>query len=164
MATNTTNYNLMKPAYSDTADIADINGNMDIIDAQMKTNANGISALNSKVTVLENKTRYAQGLTGEITTSLAYLTGQVELPAGIYIIFASLGLQSYKAVKEIRIYSSTDDFATSNLEIFSYGPLTIIFTKITETTKFKVQASSVESDSSIVADSRLSCIRAIKVS
>ena len=44
MATNTTNYNLVKPAYADTADIADINGNMDIIDGQMKTNANNISS------------------------------------------------------------------------------------------------------------------------
>ena len=32
MATYTTNYNLKKPASSDTVDIADINGNMDIID------------------------------------------------------------------------------------------------------------------------------------
>lgn len=122
------------------------------------------NALNSKITVLENKTRYGQGLSGEITTSLEYLTGQLELPAGIYIIFANLGLQSYKAVKEIRIYSSTDDFTTSNLEMFSYGSFTIFFTKITETTKFKVQASSVESGSSIVGDSRISRISAIKVS
>lgn len=33
MATTTTNLNLIKPDYGDTADIADINGNMDILDA-----------------------------------------------------------------------------------------------------------------------------------
>ena len=36
MATQTTNYGLKKPSYSDTADIGVINSNMDIIDAKMK--------------------------------------------------------------------------------------------------------------------------------
>lgn len=36
MSTQTTNYNLVKPDYSDAADIADINGNMEIIDTAMK--------------------------------------------------------------------------------------------------------------------------------
>jgi hypothetical protein len=34
MASTTTNLGLMKPAYSDDADISDINGNMDLIDAE----------------------------------------------------------------------------------------------------------------------------------
>lgn len=36
MATQTTNYGLKKPAYTDTADISVINENMDVIDAKMK--------------------------------------------------------------------------------------------------------------------------------
>ena len=56
MATNTTNYNLVKPGYSDTADIADINGNMDIIDGQMKTNADNITALNTKFREIKTRT------------------------------------------------------------------------------------------------------------
>ena len=36
MATQTTNYGLKKPSYSDTADIGVINANMDIIDVKMK--------------------------------------------------------------------------------------------------------------------------------
>lgn len=36
MATNTPNYNLVKPEMSDYADIRVLNGNMDIIDAQLK--------------------------------------------------------------------------------------------------------------------------------
>lgn len=36
MATNTPNYNLVKPELNDFADIRVINGNMDIIDAQLK--------------------------------------------------------------------------------------------------------------------------------
>lgn len=42
MSTLTTNYNLIKPDYADSADIADINGNMDVIDLQMKANADAI--------------------------------------------------------------------------------------------------------------------------
>ena len=36
MATLTTNYQLKKPATSDSVSIADINNNMDIVDTQMK--------------------------------------------------------------------------------------------------------------------------------
>lgn len=63
MATNTTNYNLVKPAYTDTADIGDINGNMDIIDAQMKTNANGISSLGSSKSNLLSTANFSQSFT-----------------------------------------------------------------------------------------------------
>lgn len=37
MSTNTTNYNLVKPDYSESADIGVINGNMDIIDSNLKS-------------------------------------------------------------------------------------------------------------------------------
>lgn len=43
MATNTTNYNLVKPANGDYYDISVQNGNMDIIDARMKANADAIA-------------------------------------------------------------------------------------------------------------------------
>lgn len=47
MATKTTNYGLTKPEGSDFYDIGVQNNNMDIIDKQMKENANGIEQLNS---------------------------------------------------------------------------------------------------------------------
>ena len=37
MATYTPNLNLKKPDYTDLADVADINANMDVIDAQIST-------------------------------------------------------------------------------------------------------------------------------
>lgn len=40
MATNTPNYNLVKPELNDFADIRVLNGNMDIIDAQLKKASN----------------------------------------------------------------------------------------------------------------------------
>lgn len=50
MATQTPNYNLTKPDSTEAVDIAVINGNMDKIDAQLKTNATSISSL-SKVNI-----------------------------------------------------------------------------------------------------------------
>lgn len=43
MATNTTNYGWTKPSYEDAADIEVINGTIDNIDEQVKTNENNIS-------------------------------------------------------------------------------------------------------------------------
>ena len=47
MATTTTNYGLTKPDGADFYDVDVQNDNMDIIDKQMKANANGIEQLNS---------------------------------------------------------------------------------------------------------------------
>ena len=45
MATSTTNYGWTKPAYEDDADIMVINGTIDAIDAQMKSNETNILTL-----------------------------------------------------------------------------------------------------------------------
>jgi hypothetical protein len=42
MATNTTNYNLIKPGLNDNVDIGDINDNMDTIDTTLKTIADSV--------------------------------------------------------------------------------------------------------------------------
>ena len=47
MATKTTNYGLTKPDGADFYDVDVQNDNMDIVDKQMKANANGIKQLNS---------------------------------------------------------------------------------------------------------------------
>ena len=48
MATKTTNYGLTKPDGADFYDVDVQNDNMDIIDKQMKANANDIAQLNSE--------------------------------------------------------------------------------------------------------------------
>lgn len=45
MATNTTNYNLVKPAYTEAADIAVVNGDMDKIDAALTAQSNGYALI-----------------------------------------------------------------------------------------------------------------------
>ena len=49
MATKTTNYGLTKPDGTDFYDVDVQNSNMDIIDKQMKANANAITQLNSEI-------------------------------------------------------------------------------------------------------------------
>ena len=49
MATKTTNYGLTKPDGADFYDVDVQNDNMDIIDKQMKANANDIAQLNSDI-------------------------------------------------------------------------------------------------------------------
>ena len=61
MATQTTNYGLVKPDYNSSADIGVINSNMDIIDAKMKENADNV----------KNNTRRTRR---NITSDLANLT------------------------------------------------------------------------------------------
>lgn len=54
MATQTTNYGLIKPSYNEIADIGVINDNMDIIDAKMKENADNVSTLAAEVDEIDN--------------------------------------------------------------------------------------------------------------
>ena len=55
MATKTTNYGLEKPDGTDFYDVDVQNSNMDIIDKQMKANANAITQLNSDSTFIKRE-------------------------------------------------------------------------------------------------------------
>ena len=65
MATKTTNYGLTKPEGSDFYDIGVQNDNMDIIDKQMKANANDIAQLNSDMSNLKFDIIRLSGTTDE---------------------------------------------------------------------------------------------------
>ena len=67
MATYTSNYNLKKPASSDTVDIADINGNMDIIDTAIndaQTLSNKAKGLCYVVPTVEASNRWVATIPG----------------------------------------------------------------------------------------------------
>ena len=73
MATNTTNFNLSKPDYTDTADIAVINGNMDKVDVSLNGLADAIAI------VAKNNTHAA------ITAGqYVYVHGHGSLAEGLY--------------------------------------------------------------------------------
>lgn len=80
MSTTTTNYNLVKPEYSDDADIADINGNMDIIDSQMKTNADAIATNATAIATKQNSTDNA------LTTTDKTIVGAINELKGAIVV------------------------------------------------------------------------------
>lgn len=65
MATYTTNLNLKKPDTTDKVSIADINGNMDIIDAQIKANADTTSGKADDSNLIPK----VNGIAGQVWTS-----------------------------------------------------------------------------------------------
>ena len=65
MATRTTNLSLIKPDYTDTADIADINANMDTIDAKI----NGLDVSGSKALTTHNASELANVNILQVTTT-----------------------------------------------------------------------------------------------
>lgn len=74
MSTTTTNYNLVKPEYTDVADIADINGNMDIIDAKMKETADDVATNTSAISGLTTDVGALDTTVSGHTTSIASLS------------------------------------------------------------------------------------------
>jgi len=128
MATNTTNYNMVKPAYSDTADIADINSNMDIIDAQMKTNADGISTLNSNIANLAPKgsMRLLDNQSVMFTFS-SYSTSAIIFAAsannnGALYVFSNGYLAPIKTASNIT-FTLSSDYITITVSNTSGGPI-----------------------------------------
>lgn len=92
MATKTTNYGLEKPDGTDFYDVDVQNSNMDIIDKQMKANANAITQLNSDMqSLIYAKYAYpildiANG--SQITQTYSYKDLGIDDSCGIF--FASL--------------------------------------------------------------------------
>lgn len=74
MSTTTTNLGLTKPAYSDTADIADINGNMDIIDQAIASTDNAIA-------IVSNNNTHVAIASGQFV----YVRGHSTLSEGLYM-------------------------------------------------------------------------------
>lgn len=83
MASYTPNYNLKKPADADTYDIADANGNMDLIDAALHSQNTAIASLrNGACTVLVNHTNSTAVDTEESFNSTINTLSFIIYPAG----------------------------------------------------------------------------------
>lgn len=86
MPNTTTNYNLTKPLETERYDVQVFNNNADIIDTQMKTNADSIANVNSKVEQLNNWTTVEFTLADFLhneESGVTYL--RVEAPSGYEI-------------------------------------------------------------------------------
>lgn len=78
MATYTTNLNLKKPALTDNANIADINSNMDIIDAELKQSADHAADAGIHVTALKQEEWDGKASQDIATTSTAGLMSSTD--------------------------------------------------------------------------------------
>ena len=86
MPNTTTNYNLTKPLETERYDVQVFNNNADIIDAQMKSNADGIANVNSRLDNLNNWTTVEFTLadfTYDENSGITYL--RTEAPSGYEI-------------------------------------------------------------------------------
>lgn len=79
MATTTTNYGLVKPSYNETADVAVINSNMDIIDTKMKEieNSGGGSSGGGSVNYSTEEQVIGTWIDGSILYQKTYYCGNI---------------------------------------------------------------------------------------
>ncbi len=114
MATNTPNYNLVKPELNDFADIRVLNGNMDIIDAQLKK-AMDIDLSNYATKPELNKYLPLTGgnLSGDITiknNDIDYVIEHVESDRSYY--------DKYKSGKLVQvIYKDRTDSGVTDINV-----------------------------------------------
>ena len=80
MASNTSHYNLVKPAYDESADIAVINSNMDSVDTQMYKNEQGVNNLQSGLAIVANGNTHAAISSGQFV----YVKNHSTLSDGLY--------------------------------------------------------------------------------
>ena len=104
MATNTTNFGLKKPAYSDTADIADINGNMDKVDVSL----NGLA---DAIAIVANNNTHAAITAGQFV----YVHGHGSLAEGLYTAKSNIAANA--------------TLSTSNLQADGSGGLNVLNSK-----------------------------------
>jgi hypothetical protein len=131
---NTTYYNLIKRTYDDAADIADINSNMDIIDGQMKTNANGVSANNTSIENIEGGIAYRLGNTNTTGATLAvgtyvYVSGNSTLADGLYKVSTAIAANA--------------TLSSSNCTAVSGGGLNALNSNKIDSSKFRYGRNSV---------------------
>ena len=105
MATNTTNFGLKKPAYTDTADIGDINGNMDKVDASL----NGLA---DAIAIVANNNTHAAITAGQYV----YVHGHGSLAEGLYTAKSNIAANA--------------TLSTSNLQADGSGGLNSVYSTL----------------------------------
>lgn len=112
MATNTPNYNLVKPELNDFADIRVINGNMDIIDAQLKK-ASDLSNYATKPELNNYLPLTGGNLSGDITiknNDIDYVIEHIKSGRSYY--------DKYKSGKLVQvIYKDRTDVGSTGINV-----------------------------------------------
>ena len=147
MATNTSHYNLVKPAYTDTADIADINGNMDIIDTAMygmKTKQTAKTDPTASGTTKDFIATITQNANGEVTATkktVATMTGATSSANGATgLVPQPLKADAAKYLKGDGSWDTPTDHVYTEATSSAYGLVKIGFSE--SGTNYAVKLSS----------------------
>ena len=98
MSSTTSNYNLIKPDYADSADVADLNGNTDIIDAVLAQKQNATDS--NLTTTAQTVVGAINELDSEVATNTANITDlQDKVPASFKM--ANISLTTTSGVGQI---------------------------------------------------------------
>jgi len=106
VSTLTTNYNLIKPDYADSADIADINGNSDILDYVIKAISDKANANETAVATKQN------------STDNTLTTTDKTIPGAINEVNAR-GLSAYSIMTDTTLSSTETTYNTYSSRKFS---------------------------------------------
>lgn len=112
MPNQTTNYNLTKPLETERYDVQVFNNNADIIDTQMKSNADGIANVNSRLDNLNNWTTVEFTLadfTYDDNSGITYL--RTEAPSGYEIA----EIKGYMVLNKRQVDSSTTNIVVIDM-------------------------------------------------
>lgn len=132
MSTLTTNYNLIKPDYADSADIADINGNSDILDNVIKTISDKANANETAIATKQN------------STDNTLTTTDKTIPGAINEVNAR-GLSAYSIMTDTTLSSTETTYNTYSSRKFSDYTLII----------FKMGSSSSDMRRTVVVPTSL---------
>ena len=132
MSTLTTNYNLIKPDYADSADIADINGNSDILDNVIKTISDKANANETAIATKQN------------STDNTLTTTDKTIPGAINEVNAR-GLSAYSIMTDTTLTSTETTYNTYSSRKFSDYTLII----------FKMGSSSTDVRRTVVVPTSL---------
>ena len=144
MATSTTNLGLTKPAGTDKIRIAQINGNMDILDEKIGAVGNTslqaqVTSQNQAIANVQNGLAYIVGNTNTTGSTLAvgqfvYVKGHSTIAEGLYKVTASI--------------SANGSITTSNTTAVSGGGLNELNSKLTPESK----KSGVTANTSVITN------------
>lgn len=131
MATNTTNFNLSKPAYADTADIAVINSNMDKVDTSLQGLGTGLA-------IISNANTHVAITSGQYV----YVHGHGSLAEGLYTAKSNI--------------SANATLSTSNLQAVSGGGLNALNSKLAS---YQVRTYSIDCTTSTNVGNKYSGVK-----
>jgi len=147
MAGETTNYDLIKPAYEDTADIADINTNMDSIDTLLaarktkQTAKTDPTASGTSATFIDTITQNANGEITATKKTVRTMTGATSEAAGVTGLVPAPGTgDTGKFLKGNGTWATPTNTTYSEATSSAYGLVKIGYT--TSGKNYAVQLSS----------------------